>query len=158
MASNSMWNILLSKINSNKCSTDKNEVTNIVNELIKDKVDSVPGKGLSTNDYTDDDKKKVASALTKEYVCNSPDSWAPTVNITVNEDEMFLVFMASNNGSRPFPRGLFLVSYNGELYVDEIVNTSNNKILHSISDDTVTFSFERDITSFTNVTKIPITL
>lgn len=158
MASNSMWNILLSKINSNKCSTDKNEVTNIVNELIKDKVDSVPGKGLSTNDYTDDDKEKVASALTAEYNYNSSGSWVPTVNIQVNEDEIFLVFMASNNGAGPFPRGLFLVSNISGLNVDEIVNTSNSKILYSVSDDTVTFSFKSGSNSFTNITKIPITL
>lgn len=158
MASNSMWNILMSKINSNKCSTDKNEVTNIVNELIKDKVDSVPGKGLSTNDYTNADKKKVASALTKEYDYSSSSSWVPTVSIPVNKDEMFLVFMASNYGAGPFPRGLFLVGNNRGLYVDEIVNTSNSKILYSVSDDTVTFSFESGSNSFTNITKIPITL
>ena len=39
-----------------------------INNLDRDKVDKVTGKGLSTNDYTDTDKTKVQNALTKNDV------------------------------------------------------------------------------------------
>lgn len=36
----------------------KSEVDNLIPD-VSDKVDNVDGKGLSTNDYSDEDKKKV---------------------------------------------------------------------------------------------------
>lgn len=42
-----------------------NAVIDAVNGFISGKVDTVPGKGLSTNDYTNEDRQKVADALTE---------------------------------------------------------------------------------------------
>ena len=47
---------------------DKSEIDNFVQEINKkldDKVDKEEGKGLSTNDYTDEDKDKVNTSRTE---------------------------------------------------------------------------------------------
>lgn len=56
-------------------------------ELYTNKVDAVEGKGLSTNDYTDEEKQKVSSSVTitkhdftvSEWV--TPESGIPTLTI-----------------------------------------------------------------------------
>ena len=48
---------------------NKSEIDNFVQEINKkldDKVDKEEGKGLSTNDYTDEDKDKLNSSFKKE--------------------------------------------------------------------------------------------
>ena len=57
------------------------EITATISQLqsdIKRKVDSVTGKGLSTNDYTDTDKAKVAAAITEHQ---SLDGYAKTADM-----------------------------------------------------------------------------
>lgn len=52
----------------------ENQVNSIVDDKIKDKVDSEVGKGLSSNDYTDEEKDKVANMINIVFSDTIPNS------------------------------------------------------------------------------------
>lgn len=62
-----------------KTKLDALQTAQEIDDALSEKVDKVEGKGLSQNDYTDDDKAKVASALQTETDPTVP-SWAKQQN------------------------------------------------------------------------------
>jgi hypothetical protein len=79
-----------------------------IDEMLTEKVDAEEGKGLSTNDYTDTEKSRVASStagVTALEQMNGKKNWinvnvtsqtVSTLDFTVNADNTILV-----NGSKP---------------------------------------------------------
>lgn len=57
-----------------------NENWDKIDTSVANKVDKVPGKGLSTNDYTDEDKQKVSSALQSSEVAANGANKIPRLN------------------------------------------------------------------------------
>lgn len=55
---------------------DKTELSEIKTELESKKVDKTAGKGLSSNDYTDEEKSKLAALPEKDVLDNALDSYA----------------------------------------------------------------------------------
>ena len=47
---------------------DYKQIVDNINKLDKGKADAIPGKQLSTNDYTKEDKDKIANILDKQYL------------------------------------------------------------------------------------------
>lgn len=87
-------------VDSELSSTSENPVQNkVVKAALDTKVDKVPGKQLSTNDYTDDDKAKVAKAITEHQSLKTinDESLVGDGNITVglrqlSQDELEVLY------------------------------------------------------------------
>lgn len=95
-----LYNYMKSKADSSLSSTSTNYVQNkVINEALTNKVDKENGKQLSTNDYTTDEKNKLASLNKEVAISNTEPTGSETIWIdTSDETSNFLVTEAPKDG------------------------------------------------------------